>query len=169
VKTGRNDPCPCGSTRKYKKCCASGEDGGTAIPDKLTPAELVRERGAAFCRGDFSFIYDSYHSDSPFRRTFPNRAEYLRYGASTLCDDFRIRECRILKERIAGKEAQVLFYLDTLYQGERSESFELSLFLLTDRGWRYHSSAKMDRGDFSGVIDDFDWDDFVTENGEISF
>jgi SEC-C motif-containing protein len=23
-KTGRNDPCPCGSGRKYKKCCASG-------------------------------------------------------------------------------------------------------------------------------------------------
>jgi uncharacterized protein YecA (UPF0149 family) len=21
VKTGRNDPCPCGSGRKYKKCC----------------------------------------------------------------------------------------------------------------------------------------------------
>jgi uncharacterized protein len=22
-KTGRNDPCPCGSGRKYKKCCLS--------------------------------------------------------------------------------------------------------------------------------------------------
>ncbi len=22
VKTGRNDPCPCGSGKKYKKCCA---------------------------------------------------------------------------------------------------------------------------------------------------
>jgi uncharacterized protein YecA (UPF0149 family) len=21
VKVGRNDPCPCGSGRKYKKCC----------------------------------------------------------------------------------------------------------------------------------------------------
>jgi SEC-C motif-containing protein len=135
----------------------------------LTPAELVRERGAAFSRGDFAFIYDSYHSDSPFRRTFPDRAEYLRYGARTLSGDFRILECRILKERTAEKEAQVLFYLDTLYQGERNESFELSLFLLTDRGWRYHSSSKMNRGVFSGAIDDFDWDDFVTENGEISF
>ncbi len=24
AKAGRNDPCPCGSGRKYKKCCASG-------------------------------------------------------------------------------------------------------------------------------------------------
>lgn len=23
-KTGRNDPCPCGSGRKYKKCCGTG-------------------------------------------------------------------------------------------------------------------------------------------------
>ena len=26
-KTGRNDPCPCGSGRKYKKCCGSGNSG----------------------------------------------------------------------------------------------------------------------------------------------
>jgi len=22
---GRNDPCPCGSGKKYKKCCGSGQ------------------------------------------------------------------------------------------------------------------------------------------------
>jgi len=22
-KTGRNDPCPCGSGKKYKKCCGA--------------------------------------------------------------------------------------------------------------------------------------------------
>jgi hypothetical protein len=25
TKIGRNDPCPCGSGRKYKKCCAGGQ------------------------------------------------------------------------------------------------------------------------------------------------
>ncbi len=25
AKTGRNDPCPCGSGKKYKKCCALKE------------------------------------------------------------------------------------------------------------------------------------------------
>lgn len=24
-KIGRNDPCPCGSGRKYKKCCGTGK------------------------------------------------------------------------------------------------------------------------------------------------
>jgi uncharacterized protein YecA (UPF0149 family) len=25
-KVGRNDPCPCGSGKKYKKCCGAGEE-----------------------------------------------------------------------------------------------------------------------------------------------
>jgi uncharacterized protein YecA (UPF0149 family) len=24
-RTGRNDPCPCGSGKKYKKCCGKGK------------------------------------------------------------------------------------------------------------------------------------------------
>jgi uncharacterized protein YecA (UPF0149 family) len=26
-KIGRNAPCPCGSGKKYKKCCGKGEEG----------------------------------------------------------------------------------------------------------------------------------------------
>ena len=42
MKPGRNDPCPCGSGKKYKKCCqdkaaAQGGAGRTAAPN---PAEL---------------------------------------------------------------------------------------------------------------------------------
>ena len=25
---GRNDPCPCGSGKKYKKCCGAGQSDG---------------------------------------------------------------------------------------------------------------------------------------------
>ena len=35
LKSGRNDPCPCGSGRKYKKCCLRGDE------------ELVRQTSAA--------------------------------------------------------------------------------------------------------------------------
>lgn len=28
-KTRRNDPCPCGSGKKYKKCCADKHNEGT--------------------------------------------------------------------------------------------------------------------------------------------
>ncbi len=38
MKTGRNDPCPCGSGKKYKKCCLAGEAG------TLTANDAQRER-----------------------------------------------------------------------------------------------------------------------------
>ena len=32
AKIGRNAPCPCGSGRKYKKCCHAAEDGKRKPP-----------------------------------------------------------------------------------------------------------------------------------------
>ena len=31
-RVGRNDPCPCGSGKKYKKCCLRGTSSGTSSP-----------------------------------------------------------------------------------------------------------------------------------------
>jgi methionyl aminopeptidase len=39
VKVGRNDPCPCGSGLKYKKCCLEKE-----LPDVRQPAALYAQR-----------------------------------------------------------------------------------------------------------------------------
>jgi methionyl aminopeptidase len=33
LKIGRNDPCPCGSGKKYKKCCLGKKDAGDAVRD----------------------------------------------------------------------------------------------------------------------------------------
>ena len=41
-KVGRNEPCPCGSGKKYKKCCWLKDDGGLA--DRTVAAE-ARLRG----------------------------------------------------------------------------------------------------------------------------
>ena len=41
-KVGRNDPCPCGSGKKYKKCC--GRDAGTALQPPPFDQRLM-ERG----------------------------------------------------------------------------------------------------------------------------
>lgn len=167
MKSGRNDPCPCGSGRKYKKCCLNRE-GLPAEAPSLAPADLVRARVRAFDAGDFGFIYDTYHPDSYFRRQFPDRAAYLLHGRS-LSGDFSIREFRILKECVEGDEARLIFYLDTLYRGERSESFELSLFLMTPQGWRYHSGQKLSREEFSGEIEAIDWEDFEKVKDKVFF
>jgi hypothetical protein len=40
MKVGRNDPCPCGSGRKYKNCCL--EDQGSGLPHE-GPAGVFAE------------------------------------------------------------------------------------------------------------------------------
>ncbi len=37
AKTGRNAPCPCGSGKKYKKCCLSLKEGGGAGTGRFIP------------------------------------------------------------------------------------------------------------------------------------
>ena len=39
-KVGRNDPCPCGSGKKYKQCCMGKERPRGSAPKKFT-AKLI--------------------------------------------------------------------------------------------------------------------------------
>lgn len=40
-KTGRNDPCPCGSGKKFKKCCESKMIGKRFLAQKLDQASTL--------------------------------------------------------------------------------------------------------------------------------
>ena len=42
MKTGRNDPCPCGSGKKYKHCCYAKD----SVKHELPPDEPEAEAGA---------------------------------------------------------------------------------------------------------------------------
>lgn len=59
VKPGRNDDCPCGSERKFKKCCGPVWEGGAQ-----TPEQLVRARFAATVTGEAEFLNRSLHPDA---------------------------------------------------------------------------------------------------------
>lgn len=149
MKTGRNDPCPCGSGKKFKKCCIV--DQTVPVCTGLSPAEIVEARRRAFDTEDFGFIYDSYHPDSPFRQHFPDRRAYLAYAQTDLRGSFAIQDCRILRqEELSASEAQVLFYLDIRHNGERLETVELSRFTKHCGAWLYHSGCKVSCSDLSG-------------------
>jgi SEC-C motif-containing protein len=171
MKLGRNEPCPCGSGKKYKQCCLGSArlEFSATIDPQLTPAQLVQARCTAFQRGDFGFIYDSYHPDSPFRSLYPQRQAYLRQGQGELLRDYRIDECRVLREEIGGSQARVLFYLVTSFQGAAAETFELSSFLPTAAGWRYLSSQKLERQEFAGALEEIDWEAFDRVKDRIFF
>lgn len=167
MKTGRNEPCPCGSGRKYKKCCL--EDTSSRPPGGHSPAELVEARVRAFRKGDFAFIYETYHSESHFLRQFPDKDAYIRQGLQTLSADYAIRECRVVTEHVESGEATVIFYLDVRFQGARQESFELAFFYLEDGEWRYHCSQKLTREDYDGPVEEIDWSDFEQVENKVYF
>ena len=153
MKIGRNEPCPCGSGLKYKKCCLL-PSAPSAVID-LSPAQLVEARGQAFAADDFAFIYDSYHCEAPFRRHFPVRDEYLLYARTELQGRYHINSCRILADDLpVANEARVLFFFDLEYGVERHQSLELARFLRTAEGWRYHSGQKVNRELFTGPLEE---------------
>ena len=43
TKASRNDPCPCGSGKKYKKCCLAKEKES---PLKRISAKVIRDQAA---------------------------------------------------------------------------------------------------------------------------
>ena len=51
AKTGRNEPCPCGSGKKYKQCCA----GNTDAKSKLVTKWIAVALGGLILIGALSF------------------------------------------------------------------------------------------------------------------
>jgi tetratricopeptide (TPR) repeat protein len=49
AKTGRNDPCPCGSGKKYKKCCLSKDDEAHRQAIAAAAIEPVDHDHHGFC------------------------------------------------------------------------------------------------------------------------
>src|ERR1700691_3079834 len=45
VNPGRNDPCPCGSSKKYKKCCGQPRSAAPVTPSVLGPTSLNQLAG----------------------------------------------------------------------------------------------------------------------------
>jgi hypothetical protein len=43
VEIGRNEPCPCGSGRKYKKCCLAARDAVAADPEMVAAVDQALE------------------------------------------------------------------------------------------------------------------------------
>jgi hypothetical protein len=58
AQTGRNEPCPCGSGRKYKKCCLGAPDAAAArAPNDLDVAALVDR---AIAGGDWEPVHEVF-------------------------------------------------------------------------------------------------------------
>lgn len=69
-KIGRNDPCPCGSGKKYKQCCLKGSSGQRKLKAKWLnapagPNLIERTFGAAIDTAGKEFIPTTAEEEKP--------------------------------------------------------------------------------------------------------
>lgn len=112
-----------------------------------TPPEIIVARSEAFSRGDFGFIFDTYHSESNFRRQFVERDEYFEFGTATLGQDYQITRCQVLQFQEKGDEAQVIFLIEMKAHGTLQCFAELAWLRQDNDAWRYHRGLKISNED----------------------
>ena len=108
-----------------------------------TPPELILARSEAFSRGDFGFIYESYHSESNFRRQFIERDEYLEFAQSSLGRDYQITSCEVLQHQQNDDEAKVIFLMEMKVHGAVQRFAELAWLRQENNAWCYHRGLKI--------------------------
>lgn len=126
-----------------------------------SPDELIVARSEAFSRGDFGFIFDTYHSESNFRRQFVEREDYLAFGRSTLGQDYQITYCEVLDCREKDGEAQVIFLMEMTVHGSMQNFAELTWLRLENNRWCYHRGLKISNEDLPENPQILTFDDFA--------
>lgn len=69
-KVGRNDPCPCGSEKKFKKCCGAQQETGddkvaSALPysDPAIPSPAQMEIDTEQCKAELIELWKVFYAD----------------------------------------------------------------------------------------------------------
>ena len=126
-----------------------------------SPSDLIIARSEAFARGDFGFIFDTYHSESNFRRQFSDRDDYLEFGKAGLGADYEITRCQILQEQESADEGQVIFLMEMKVQGAVQQYVELAWLHREEKSWRYHRGQKLTQDEFPEEPHSLSFDDFA--------
>ncbi len=90
---GRNDPCPCGSNRKYKKCCQrvhrmqrEAEKRSAGVSDLIDETTNAWGLYKLLCqvRDDnmYALFYEMAHDEGPFRERFASKTDFIQAADS---------------------------------------------------------------------------------------
>ena len=114
MKTGRNEPCPCGSGRKYKKCCLKPL-APTAVPKKTQPVYTYTDLDKLSNKVPELIAPGKYNQAEKICQTllaeFPEQVDGLHRLAEVL-------------EAKGGHQKAAKYYLKTAEFAEQAEGFE---------------------------------------------
>ncbi|RVU48928.1 hypothetical protein EA187_05745 [Lujinxingia sediminis] len=85
---GRNDPCPCGSGQKYKRCCQrthqiqkesekQSREPHQLIGSKTIPYKVYKVLTQVHESNALAFYYDLSHEAGPFRERYPEKSAFI--------------------------------------------------------------------------------------------
>ncbi|MBI4745045.1 MAG: SEC-C domain-containing protein [Deltaproteobacteria bacterium] len=121
-KAGRNDPCPCGSGKKYKKCCLAKDEAASHKTAVTLVESSLTDRLLSFAlqqrlKKDFESAYSLYFK-KPFREPVVMDEEDIEFGVflDWFIHDFLLKSGKTVVEefyqenfrRISGEEKAVL-------------------------------------------------------------
>ena len=140
MKFSPNDVCPCGSLKKYKKCCKPFHDKITSPKNAL---ELMKSRFSAFAVCNSEYIISTTHENNPdFTQDLKSwNNDILNFSQNT-----RFEKLEIL-EFIDGEVESFVTFKATLFQDKTDISFiEKSRFLKTEGIWKYVDGQFIEEG-----------------------
>lgn len=86
---GRNDPCPCGSGRKYKKCCQrahrlqketakKNREPHQLVDAETIPWEIVKLLRQVQQSNALGLFFELAHDESPFRERYDTKSDFIK-------------------------------------------------------------------------------------------
>ena len=131
MKFSVNDSCPCGSTKKYKKCCKTFHD---KIIFPKTALELMKSRYSAYATSNAKYIIETTHKDNP---DFTDNIKEWENDILIFCNNTKFIGLEILEFIDDENESFVKFKANMIQQGNDVSFVEKSRFLRVDEKWFY--------------------------------
>ena len=140
MKFSPNDICPCGSLKKYKKCCKPFHD---KITFPKTALELMKSRFSAFAVLIADYIIFTTHENNS---DYISDLKLWNQDIMNFSKNTRFERLEIL-DFIEGEVESFVTFKATLFQDNTDISFiEKSRFLKVEDKWLYIDGRFIDEG-----------------------
>lgn len=137
MKFPPNNLCPCGSQKKYKKCCKTFHDG--TLPKSAL--ELMKSRYSAYAVGKNEYIINTTHETN---KDFSTDIKSWNSDILNFCENTKFEKLEIINFIDGVEESFVTFKANLIQQNQDVSFTEKSRFLKVNDKWFYVDGEFLD-------------------------